>query len=320
MSGLCPRIAFFCLGFVLCSTAPVWADGDNGSRDVRDRWIPSLTFDVLLHDWEESGSLDTFLPDCSVAEELPIPVTPPALECGASLSGSGSSAVSAVQYRLGLDLMSPRIDMLSFIFSPRAWVFGGILINPKQTHSVMKSPANGQFNPEFPENQIAAGFPPPFKGIVAEISSQYLETGWFVGLGSVFELPYRDSMFRFKVAVNYLRERVSVNARFSAAQGGPYPPYGALDYSYEAVRADLGQKRKAYHYLGPIGEIEMVLVPGSRLSFSLYGQVQFLWNLDPSAVVLTTEAGGGTSTFTYRPDDFAVRGAIGMRLAWRAGF
>mgnify|MGYP004327495785 CR=1 FL=1 len=175
-------------------------------------------------------------------------------------------------------------------------------------------------------------------GVAAVIKSSYTEMGWFVGGGTVFELPYRDSMFRLKLGVNYLRERVSISSRLVGVDtaNGPSTPDGACTHSYdpipdplpdpcEVIRSGLGAKQKSYHYLGPIGELEMVLVPGERVSFSIYGQAQFLWNLDPSAVVMASDnklRNGDilTSTFTYRPDDFAVRGAIGMRLSWRAGF
>lgn len=80
-----------------------------------------------------------------------------------------------------------------------------------------------------------------------------------------------------------------------------------------------------YHYLGPIAELEMVLVPGKNITFSIYGQTQFLWNLDPSSLVLvsnvkTEDESYVKSTFTYRPDDFAVRGTIGIRMAWAPRF
>jgi len=322
MSGRCPRIALFCLGFLLWSV-PAWAEEASGSDGLRDRWIPALTFDVLLHDWEEEGSLDTSLPNCSI-QSLGLEDN----VCKPSLSSSGKSQTSAVQYRLGLDLMSPRIDLLSFIFSPRAWIFGGILINPKQTHPVMTSPSDGRFVPRQPEDEVNNYAEPGYPGVAAEIRSTYRETGWFVGVGSVFELPYRNSMFRIKVGVNYLRERVQVEAKLAAVKltnsgepGGPACTDRTLP-PCEVVRASLGPKNQIYHYLGPVGELEMVLVPGRRFTFSIYGQTQFLWNLDPSNVVLSTNAGGSPSTFTYSPDDFAVRGAIGMRLAWapRLGF
>ena len=320
MLGRCPQIASLCLVFLLWSV-PAWADEASPADDLRDRWIPALTFDVLMHDWEEKGSLDTFLPDCSkqsVGEGD---------TCLPSLSSSETSQTSAVQYRLGLDLMSPRIDFLSFIFSPRAWVFGGVLFNPKQTHAVMTSPSEGRFVPRQPESEVDSYFAPPYTGVAAELKSRYRETGWFVGVGSVFELPYRNSMFRIKVGVNYLRERVQINANLAAVKltnlgvdGQPACTNRDKPPPCEVVRAALGFKNQMYHYLGPVAELEMVLVPGRNLTFSIYGQTQFLWNLDPSDVVLETNAGGGLSTFTYSPDDFAVRGAIGMRLAWAPRF
>ena len=323
MSGRRPLIALLCLGFLLWSV-PAWAGATHAADDdLRDRWIPSLTFDVLLHDWEEEGSLDTPLADCSKyapdSENIP---------CLYSLSGSSESQVGAVQYRVGLDLMSPRIDFLSFIFSPRAWIFGGILINPKQSHQVMTRPNKGRFVPRQPEDEVKADFGPPLTGIAAEIQSGYLETGWFVGLGSVFELPYRNSMFRIKFGVNYMRERVRVDAQLAAVKGATNSVPGAdycqpggftRPYVCEVVRDQLG-KNKMYHYLGPIGELEMVLVPGKNITFSIYGQTQFLWNLDPSAIVFVSDVSDVKSTYTYRPDDFAVRGTIGIRMAWAPRF
>ena len=320
MSGRCPQIAWLCLGLLLWSV-PAWSDQASIADDLRDRWIPSLTFDVLLHDWEEKGSLDTFLPDCSIQS-----VGLDGDTCLPSLSSSETSQVSAVQYRVGLDLMSPRIDLLSFIFSPRAWIFGGILISAQQTHPVMTSPSDGRFVPRQPEDEVDSYYQPGYPGVAAEIKSRYRETGWFVGVGSVFELPYRNSMFRIKVGVNYLRERVQINANLAAIKltnpGQPEQPACTNQEitPCEVVRAALGFKNQMYHYLGPVGELEMVLVPGRNLTFSIYGQTQFLWNLDPSDVVLVTNEGGGPSTFTYSADNFAVRGAIGMRLAWAPRF
>lgn len=326
MSGRCPRIALLCLGLILWSVS-AWADEADAQDEYRDRWIPSLTFDVLLHDQTEGGSLDTPLLDCSeetVGDESSV--------CPKTLSRTESTTTSIVQYRLGLDLMSPRIDFLSFMFAPRLWLFGGALFNPQQTHPVMKSPSDARFPPNYPQDKVDSYFPPPYPGVGAEIRSRYTDMGWFVGGGTVFELPYRDSMFRIKVGVNYLRERVSINSKLVAVKATlpgvpgvgictvPEPKPDPLPAPCEVVRTNLGWKEQSYDYLGPIGELEMVLVPGSRVSFSIYGQAQFLWNLDPSAVVMRSDAGNVNSTFTYLPDDFTVRGAIGMRLSWRAGF
>ncbi|MAI78222.1 MAG: hypothetical protein CL917_04715 [Deltaproteobacteria bacterium] len=302
------------------------AEEAPSAQDLQGRWIPSLTFDVLLSDWNETGTVDTFAQDCSVG--IPVPNTNPVTYvCGPNLSGSASPEVSSVQYRVGLDLMTPRYQVGSMKL-PRGWVFGGALINPIQSHPVVTRPEDGKFVPRMPEQLVDQGFDPPFKGVAAQTDSRYLESGWFVGVGSVFEVPYRDSMFRFKVGVNYMRERVAITSRMALVGYGfipdPQNPGGGAD-GYFTVRSRLASENQTYHFLGPIGEAEMVLVSGARLGLSLYGQAQFLWNLDTSPLIRVVESefpNGeiGTTTFTYQPKDFSVRGAIGVRLSWNAGF
>lgn len=326
------------LRFVLIAAffgvAVLWPAVATSSEEVSEekplsaRWITGLTFDVMLHTWEAEASVDSPM---------------------SSLNVSQSSEFDAVQYQVGAELLTPRMNFLPA--APRFWVYGGALVSPQETHSIAQT---GDFIPAEPEARYdrwsgpARGFDPDprylpylyipdlsaeFPGQASRVKARYLEGGWYVGLGMVFELPYRESMIRLKPFVGYLRQRVEISGEVAGVYPDantppvepPPPPY--TSYPYTLFRATAPWKKQTEHFLGPGGEIELVLIPGSSLAFSIFGQAQFLWNLERETVFLEAENSVPTpgipariARFTYTPDSFVVRGVLGARLAWRGGF
>ena len=331
-------IAAFWLAPLLPSAA-AWGEDPAADKPLRDRWVTGLTFDVMLHDREANAQVESSVPGPLFNDSQSVP--PP--------------ETTAVQYQVGLELMTPRMDFLPA--APRAWIFGGALVSPQNTYTVLQA---GEFFPGMPETQLErwnqpdncyipspnpnACLPGPkntryvprdprgeldptaFLGQGSSVEARYLEGGWYLGLGAVFELPYQNSMVRLKPFVGYLRQRAEVSGERVGVfvLEDPPPPN---EYPFALFRTTSRWQKQTQHFLGPGAEIELILIPGKSLAFSIFGQAQFLWNVSHSKIEVegnrSVPAPGvpeQTATFSYTPDDFVVRGVLGARLAWRGGF
>lgn len=284
------------------------ADEVDASAPAKNGWTPGLNMSLNIFNYEGDGTVNSTV--------------------GQSTRGSGRLTVG--EFRVGLDVLSPQVDLA--IFETKFMVLGGIQVGPGYTVPMARV---GELIMNQPDAAIRRaiidntmnGIPFPanssYPGQGSTLAATYEGLGWYAGAGMEFDMPGLPDLLRIRPYALYVGEKMSATGALASVTGVA-PNF--------VIHRSLGASEEDFHYLGPGLELDLVLTQGARLDIVLFTAGDFLFNVGDGQITMrtgtvTTDENGasvpgppGLVTYVYDADSFRFNLQFGVRIAWRSMF
>ncbi|MBW2292061.1 MAG: hypothetical protein JRG89_15320 [Deltaproteobacteria bacterium] len=269
--------------------------------DQNEKWIPSVTFAVTVHDEDMD-----YVADNSINFDF-----------------SGNSSRTMASLRFGGELMSPVFEDLPA--KPRFFGFAGVL---------WSTPGNGlggdnhatESVEDYRDVNLGAAvrvferqeFTTPgraktvedFEGQGNTIRGRQLHNAWFLGVGSVFSFPMSGFTVRLRPSLEYVGEEVSTEGAFTLLT----EPTDNVFIIHNGLLEDT----EVHHSLGPGFELEFVNHLTSNVTLAFFTQTRFLWIVNDNKTTLRGRDGDGNPvTYSVERNRFNFRGGVGFRFGFR---
>ena len=252
----------------------------------RDGWTPALNLSLNIFNFTGEG-------------EVSSPI-------GQSNRNSASRTLG--EFRIGLDLMSPALD-LGFA-KPRVVGLGGLQVGPRYNVAMAQlgklipnQPVPADISTvatKFDNNGVPYPNSPALAGQGSLVNATYLGLGWYAGIGLDFPVPRFESLLRVRPYAVYTGEKMSAQGQLVGVTGTgaviPQTP-DPLDISpdYVVYNAVTTPTEEDFHFIGPGVELDLIATRGRRVEIVLFTAGDFLFNVGDGQIAMRA---GTTSTGT----------------------
>lgn len=299
-------------------------DGGEPAAEEKNGWSPALDMSLNVFNFDGDGRVIS----------------------GVGQSNFGTGHLTLAEFKLGLDLSSPEVD-LGFV-EPRFVAFGGAQVGPSAEvvmaqlgEFIINQPsadiarAISAANPTPPPNPPPppVAYPPTssYSGQGSLVEATYEGFGWYLGAGLEFDTPGLEDLLRFRTYVIYLGEQMAARGQLVSVRDIENP-VGVPTFF---IHNQMTSAKEDFHYLGPGLEADLILTQSPRLGVVFYVAGDFLFNVgdgriemrggttleevpDPRALPVTDTS--EVITYFYDTPSFRYNLQFGLRLAWRNMF
>ena len=278
---------------LLAGGAVASAEEPAPAEPERNGWTPAL--DISLNVFNFTGEGQVFSP------------------IGQSNKNTASRTIG--EFRIGLDLMSPSID-LGFA-KPRVVGFGGIQTGPRYYVAMSQLGVLIPNRPAPSDIATAAtrfdndGIPYPHSSALGGqgslVNAYYDGLGWYAGAGLDFPVPSFESLLRVRPYALYLGEKMGAQGQLVSATGTgaviPQTP-NPLDISpdYRVYYSVTQRAEEDFHFLGPGVELDLIATRGKRLEIVLFTAGDFLFNVGDGQILMRSGTTSSGANVISTPD------------------